>query len=105
MNGKKSMHISVIFVTYGMNEARRTLARESIRSLIRSVNDSPTEIIIVDNGNNALDSHFFVDVCHDRQATYYIRNADNLHFGHARNQALAQATGDYIAIVDNDLEY
>ena len=99
------MHISIIFVHYGMNEERRELARESMRSLIRSVNDSPTEIIIVDNGNNAMDSRFFLDVCHDRQATHYIRNAENMHFGFARNQALAMATGDYIAIVDNDLEY
>jgi glycosyltransferase involved in cell wall biosynthesis len=35
----------------------------------------------------------------------YIRNADNLHFSYARNQAMPEATGKWVLIVDNDIIY
>lgn len=95
---------SIIFVHWAMNETRSLLARYSIISLLNSLN-SPCEVIVVDNGENEEDSKFFLKLVQDKRITHYLRNADNLHFGHARNQAISFCNGEFIAIVDNDLHY
>ena len=96
---------SIVFVHYGMNIPRRALSFESLQSLYDSVSHLPCEIIVVDNGGDLEDSKRFVELTHKGVITHYIRNTDNLWFGRARNQAIAIASGEYIAVVDNDLIY
>lgn len=95
---------SIIFVSWSMNKERGLLARTSLQSLVDSL-DEPCEIIVVDNGESLEDSQFFLEKAHNKEIAHYLRNADNLHFAYARNQAMKLVTGDFIAIVDNDLIY
>lgn len=97
--------ISIIFVHYGMNEARRELARKSLASLYESVKHLPCEILLVDNGGSLSDSKHYLEETEKGKITHYIRNSDNLWFGRGRNQALKLCEGEYIAVVDNDLIY
>lgn len=97
------MDISIIFVTWAMNEERAYLAQYSILSLINSLN-STAEIIIIDNGGRD-DVAFFESLASEGRISMYLRNSKNIHFGPARNQGIKLASGKYIAIVDNDLSY
>lgn len=100
----KDNYVSIIFVHHAQNEERSLLARASLKSLQETIHSS-AEIIVVDNGNNIEDSKFFLKECQKKNISLYIRNADNMSFGFARNQAIMNSTANWIAIVDNDLMY
>jgi glycosyltransferase involved in cell wall biosynthesis len=85
-----------------MNDERSDVMTKSITSLIENIN-YPYELIIVDNGGSKEDSEFFNDLVEKGHVSTYIRNSNNRHFGYARNQGIAVAQGDYIAIIDNDI--
>lgn len=93
---------SIIFVHYGKDEQRSELMKRSIDSLITSL-DYPAEIIVVDNGPDRRDTEFFIEKLMDGKINTYIRNAENMHFGYARNQGMRLAQGDFICITDNDV--
>lgn len=97
-------YVSIIFVHWSQNEERSALAKASLKSLQATIH-TPAEIIVVDNGNNLDDSKFFLLECQRKNIALYIRNADNLHFSYARNQAMPEVTGKWVAIVDNDIIY
>lgn len=97
--------LSIIFVHYSMNEARGTLARKSLESLLETTKNFPCEIIVADNGGSIGDSKYFLEMADSGKINHYIRNAENLHFSYARNQAIEMSEGNYIAVVDNDLLY
>lgn len=97
-------HVSIIFIHYAMDEERSLLARASLKSLQSSIH-TPAEIIVVDNGDNLEDSEFFLKQCQEKKIAMYIRNADNVNFPTARNQGMMNITGDWVAIVDNDIMY
>jgi ubiquinone/menaquinone biosynthesis C-methylase UbiE len=97
-------YVSVIFVHWSQNEERSAISKASLKSLQNTIH-IPAEIIVVDNGNSLEDSQFFLKECQEKRIALYIRNADNLHFSYARNQAMPEATGKWIAIVDNDIIY
>lgn len=96
--------VSIIFVHYSQDTLRRSLAYRSFKSLLETIH-TPCEIIVVDNGNNIEDSKFFLNQCHEKKITHYVRNTDNLHFGYARNQVMDWVVGKYTVIADNDIEY
>ena len=96
--------VSIIFVSWAMDPFRSQLARASLKSLQDSIKSS-AEIIVVDNGGNIEDSKFFVEECEAKRIALYIKNADNMNFAFGRNQALQAASGNWIAIVDNDIIY
>ena len=100
----KDNYVSIIFVHYGSNEERSLLARASLKSLQETIHSS-AEIIVVDNGGNLEDSKFFLKEVDRKKIALYIRNADNMSFAFARNQALLHTTANWIAIVDNDIIY
>jgi len=97
-------YVSIIFVSWAMNENRSWLAKASLKSLENTIHSS-SEIIVVDNGGSLEDSKFFLEECDKKGITLYIRNADNMHFGFARNQGLINSTANWVAIVDNDIMY
>jgi len=97
-------YVSVIFVHYAMNPERSAISKASLKSLQNTIH-IPAEIIVVDNGNSLEDSQFFLKECQEKRIALYIRNADNLHFSYARNQAMSEATGKWVVIVDNDIIY
>ena len=97
-------HVSIIFTHFAMNPERSALARASLKSLQATIH-TPAEIIVVDNGNNLEDSEFFLKECQEKRIALYVRNADNMNFAYARNQAMPEVSGKWVAIVDNDIMY
>lgn len=80
--------------------------RTSLETLVETTKELPVEIIIIDNGGSAHMSGFIQGLMEGGAAiTTYIRNKENMHFGYARNQGLACATGHYVCIADNDINY
>lgn len=94
---------SIIFVHHAMNDVRSEMARASLETLIETTFNIPCEIIVVDNGSSWNDSKHFLKLAHKGKITHYIRNAENMHFSYARNQAIQLSHGKYICIVDNDI--
>lgn len=95
---------SIIITSYVPNDERLRFLRESLGSLPSST-DLPYELIVVDNGGSDKATEYLLDLNKKGVINTYVRNANNMHFGFARNQALAIANGDYIAICDNDIVY
>lgn len=94
--------VSIIMTHFAMNDERSDTMVKSVTSLFEST-EYPFEFIVIDNGKSRADSEFFLDLVEQGKINTYIRNADNMHFGYARNQGIALAQGDYICITDNDI--
>lgn len=96
--------VSMIFCHWSQNSERSALSKASLKSLQSTIH-TPAEIIVVDNGNSLEDSEFFLKECQEKRVSLYIRNADNMHFSYARNQAMPEVHGKWVVIVDNDIMY
>jgi len=96
--------VSIIFVHWAQDEERSALARASLKSLLGTIH-TPAEVIVIDNGNSLDDSKFFLEECQKKNIALYIRNADNMHFSYARNQAMPEVHGNWVVIADNDIMY
>lgn len=79
--------------------------RTSLDSLLKSTENLPVEIIIVDNGGNGFISGYLDGLLLGGAIQCLIHNANNMHFGHGRNQGLAMAHGNYLVVADNDILY
>lgn len=97
--------ISMVIVHWSMDDNRSKILRKSLNSLFPTIKNFPVELIIVDNGGNLEDSKYLLNLAEEGKVNTYIRNAQNMSFGYARNQALRVCNGDYICIADNDIEY
>lgn len=95
---------SIIITHYHQDDERSETMQRSVMSLIENTR-YPYELTIVDNGNSEADSLFILELVKMGKVNTYIRNAENMHFGYARNQGYAMSDGDYICIADNDIEY
>lgn len=76
--------------------------KECLKSVYSTVH-IPTEILFVDNGGDFDTSKFLLNECEEKRIAHYIRNADNLWFGYARNQAISLCEGEFIFFIDNDI--
>lgn len=91
------MKLSVIIVSWNV----RGLLRQCLQSLQRSSQALDLEIIVIDN-NSADGSR--VMVMSEFPQVRLIANDTNRGFAAANNQGLAQATGDYILMLNPDTE-
>lgn len=82
---------------------RSEMLKTCLRSLWKNTK-YPYELIVVDNGGSAEDSWWLYENTDVGSINTYIRNSRNMNYAYARNQALLNAHGDYICIIDNDLE-
>jgi len=85
--------VSAIIVSFNRSEDLRL----SIQALIDS-SHSNLEIIVVDNASK----DDAVAVASSFPGVKLIRNAENLGFAEANNIGLKQASGDYVALINND---
>lgn len=87
--------VSVVIVNYNVRE----FLEQALRSLNRSLRTLPHEIFVVDNnsvdGSVAMVQEAFPDVV-------LIANQSNTGFARANNQALRQAKGEYLFVLNPD---
>lgn len=96
-------HVSIIYTHWAQNPERSTMMYSSLESLLQTAGGS--QIIVCDNGGNDMDSHYLLGLCIQGMVASYTRYRHNMHLGYARNDALSRATGQYIVITDNDVEF
>jgi N-acetylglucosaminyl-diphospho-decaprenol L-rhamnosyltransferase len=88
--------LSIIILTYNPG----TILLDCLRSLPAGVNDLTYEVIVVDNAStDGLVQQAQAAFPHHR----YILNPDNRGFAGGNNQGLAQATGDYLLLLNPDV--
>lgn len=88
--------LSIIIVTYNPG----AILLDCMRSLPAGVTDLTYEVIVVDNAStDGLVQQAQVAFPHHR----YILNTDNRGFAGGNNQGLAQATGDYLLLLNPDV--
>lgn len=95
--------VSIIYTHYSSNSQRGSLMRTCMESLINSLNHTPCELIVIDNGGSYEDSQYLLKLTEEKKITHYLRNEGNLFFGRARNQGYALSTGQYLVFMDNDI--
>lgn len=96
---------SIIVTHFSSNNERKLLVRRSLETLVDNTS-FPFELIVVDNGGNSTNnSDFFLNLVDKGYISTYVKNANNMHFGYARNQGYAMSHGEYICIADDDIEY
>lgn len=87
--------VSVIIVSYNVRE----FLEQALRSLKRSLRTLPHEIFVVDN--NSVDGS--VAMVHTAfPEVILIANESNIGFARANNQALRQATGEFLFVLNPD---
>jgi GT2 family glycosyltransferase len=87
--------VSIIVVLF--NRAELTLA--CLRS-IREYSSVPLEVIIVDNASSDETPRLLERI----EGAQIIRNRENIHFLHAVNQAVREARGKYVLLLNNDAQ-
>lgn len=91
------MHLSVIVVSWNTRE----LLRLCLQALLREIDGVDAEVFVVDN-NSADGSSKMVRT--DFEQVKLIANSANLGFAAANNQALRQARGDLVLLLNPDTE-
>jgi len=102
------MKVSIVLITWIPSEIqtlserrlkkhRMVWLKETFRSLKNSVT-MPYELIVVDNGSEEQTKYLKT-----QQIDKHIINEKNVGIGHARNQGMEAAIGDYIVFLDNDI--
>lgn len=95
--------VSIIVTHWAQDQERSETMRKSLMSLVLTAREA--EIIVVDNGDSWEDSRDLLQLADDGDIACYVRNRKNMHFGYARNQGIKMATGEYLVVSDNDIEY
>ena len=98
-------YTSIIVTSHIPDKKRADIFKESIQSLLETTKDLPVEIIIVDNGGDAHTSGYIDGLLLGGAVQMVIHNANNMHFGFARNQGIILSNGNYIVSADNDILY
>ncbi len=99
------MRYSVITLTCN----KLAVSRRCLTALVRdTVSDAPWELLVVDNGSSdgtpdwiSNDLVSFGTTC--KVPVRLIRNAENIGCSLARNQGIAQAAGEFLVFIDNDV--
>ena len=91
------MTLSVIIVSYQVKEKLRA----NLRALFSSVNATDFEVFVVDNNSSDGSAEM---VRSDFPAVKLIVNAENLGFAKANNQAIKLAQGDFILLLNPDMQ-
>lgn len=89
------MKLSVIILNYNVCD----FLRQTILSVQQAIEKMDAEIIVVDN-NSPDDSAAMIRK--EFPELLFIENKENIGFGRANNQAVAQAKGDYVCILNPD---
>ena len=107
----ETKHASIIVVHYAhtddfsnKNKLRGSMMQRCIDSLNKNT-DYLAELIVLDNGGNPDDSQELLDMNRVGKIQTYVRYSNNMHFAFAWNQGLRLATGKYVVLTCNDIEF
>jgi len=89
--------LSIIIVNWNTREHLRAC----LRSIFTHPPDEPFEVWVVDNGSADGSAQM---VREQLPQVHLIANSENLGYGRANNQALRQAAGQFVLIVNSDIE-
>ena len=87
--------VSVIIVNWNTNE----LLGKSLHSVYSTMEDTPFEVIVVDNGSSESITDLLISSFPDVRL---IQNSDNVGFPRANNQAARIASGKYLLLLNSD---
>ena len=92
--------LSAILVSYNV----KYYLAQAISSSYRAADGFELEVLVVDNASTdgTIDYLKLIFAQETDKTLHIIANTDNVGFGRANNQALHQATGDYILFVNPD---
>jgi len=90
--------VSVVLITWAMDETRMNLVRNTIKSLRKNTQMEYT-FVVVDNGPDAQ-----TDLIRSLKPDIHIINQINQGPGEARTQGASITNSKYIAHIDNDIE-
>ncbi|MDD7252258.1 MAG: glycosyltransferase family 2 protein [Prevotellaceae bacterium] len=92
--------LSAILVSYNV----KYYLAQAISSIYRAADGFELEVLVVDNASTdgTIDYLKLIFAQETDKTLHIIANTDNVGFGRANNQALHQATGDYILFVNPD---
>lgn len=91
------MDITIIIVNWNT----RVLLQACLRAVGRAAEGLAAQVIVVDNGSTDGSSAMVVE---EFPQIELMRNADNVGFARANNQACARATGRYVLLLNPDTE-
>ena len=92
------MKLSIAICTYNRVE----LLEYTIRSVFNQLGNEDVELLIIDN--NSTDDTEVVSSRYVNSKNISYFKEDQLGLSHARNRAMKEANGDYIAYIDDDAE-
>lgn len=100
MEGLRASKLSVIMPAYNEGENIAHTLRETVRCL----NGVPFELVVVDDGSRDNTAQVAQGVAQELPQVKVVRYQPNAGKGHALRYGAAQASGDYVAFVDADLD-
>ncbi|NHB09655.1 glycosyltransferase [Burkholderia cepacia] len=80
------------------------LLRQCIESILRRTTYSNYEIIVVDNGSDERETLDYLAALSTHERIEIVRDDRPFNYSALNNRACARARGDYIALVNNDIE-
>ena len=83
---------------------RADLLRRCVESVFINTNYSPLEVIIVDNDSSELETQNLFDKLAKRSDVRVLRHHGAFNYAAINNRAVAQARGDVIVLMNNDVE-
>lgn len=93
------MDLSIIIVNYRTYD----LTRQTIESVLETVQDIDYEIFVVDNHSDDGSLEKLIEDFRDYSLVKFIENDDNDGFAVANNMAFKKSTGDYILLLNSDV--
>src|SRR5574344_1642951 len=94
------MKLSAIIVSYNV----KFYLEQCIRALLRAASNMEMEVLVVDNASTD-DTATYLKDCFPKDwgsKIKFFENKINLGFGKANNQALKEASGEYILYINPD---
>ena len=94
--------LSIIIPIYLLNKKLERLTYQCIKSIDKYTKDF--EIIIIDNKPHTEFTLLYERVAHYRKDFTHVANKKNVGIGAAWNQGVALAKGEYVCLMNNDVE-
>ena len=90
--------VSIVIITFN----NLALTRLCLDSVIRTTQSANCEIIVVDNDSHDGTPEYLLELAAAEPRLKVILNPENVGFAKANNQGIAESTGEYLVLLNND---